>query len=212
MIMELQILKNSGTKDVKITVDETVFGIKPNESVVHQAVVAELSNLRQGTRAAKNRSMVAGSQKKPFRQKGRGMARAGSKKSPLWRGGGVVFPPTPHKHIKLMPKKMRQLARRSVLSDKVASGSVVIVDQFTLEKPKTKYFIDLLNNLKLSDRKLTVLPSVIDNNLELATRNIPNVFLVKATDASAYDLLDSEVLLFDKAGLTLLNEQLANKK
>ena len=102
MIMELQILKNSGTKDVKITVDETVFGIKPNESVVHQAVVAELSNLRQGTRAAKNRSMVAGSQKKPFRQKGRGMARAGSKKSPLWRGGGVVFPPTPHKHIKLM--------------------------------------------------------------------------------------------------------------
>jgi len=210
--MELQILKNSGTKDVKIKVDETVFGIKPNESVVHQAVVAELSNLRQGTRAAKNRSMVAGSQKKPFRQKGRGMARAGSKKSPLWRGGGVVFPPTPHKHIKLMPKKMRQLARRSVLSDKVASGSVVVVDQFNLEKPKTKYFIDLLSNLKLSDTKLTVLPSVIDNDLEMATRNIPNVFLVKATDASTYDLLDSEVLLFDKAGLTLLNEQLAKKK
>lgn len=210
--MELQILKNSGTKDVKIKVDETVFGIKPNESVVHQAVVAELSNLRQGTRAAKNRSMVAGSQKKPFRQKGRGMARAGSKKSPLWRGGGVVFPPTPHKHIKLMPKKMRQLARRSVLSDKVASGSVVVVDQFKLEKPKTKHFIDLLSNLKLSDTKLTVLPSVIDNNLEMATRNIPNVFLVKATDASTYDLIDSEVLLFDKAGLTLLNEQLAKKK
>ena len=210
--MELQILKNSGTKDVKIKVDETVFGIKPNESVVHQAVVAELSNLRQGTRAAKNRSMVAGSQKKPFRQKGRGMARAGSKKSPLWRGGGVVFPPTPHKHIKLMPKKMKQLARRSVLSDKVASGSVVVVDQFNLEKPKTKYFINLLSNLKLSDAKLTVLPSVIDSNLEMATRNIPNVFLVKATDASTYDLLDSEVLLFDKAGLTLLNEQLAKKK
>ncbi len=210
--MELQILKNSGTKDVKIKVDETVFGIKPNESVVHQAVVAELSNLRQGTRAAKNRSMVAGSQKKPFRQKGRGMARAGSKKSPLWRGGGVVFPPSPHKHIKLMPKKMRQLARRSVLSDKVASGSVVVVDQFNLEKPKTKYFINLLSNLKLSDAKLTVLPSVIDSNLEMATRNIPNVFLVKATDASTYDLLDSEVLLFDKAGLTLLNEQLAKKK
>ena len=210
--MELQILKNSGTKDVKIKVDETVFGIKPNESVVHQAVVAELSNLRQGTRAAKNRSMVAGSQKKPFRQKGRGMARAGSKKSPLWRGGGVVFPPTPHKHIKLMPKKMRQLARRSVLSDRVASGSVIVVDQFKLEKPKTKYFINLLSNLKLSDAKLTVLPSVIDNDLEMATRNIPNVFLVKATDASTYDLLDSEVLLFDKAGLTLLNEQLAKKK
>ena len=210
--MELQILKNSGTKDVKIKVDETVFGIKPNENVVHQAVVAELSNLRQGTRAAKSRGMVAGSQKKPFRQKGRGMARAGSKKSPLWRGGGVVFPPSPHKHIKAMPKKMRQLARRSVLSDKVASGSVIVVDQFNIKEAKTKQFINLLSNLELSNVKVTVLPSVIDNNLDLATRNIPNVFVVKATDASTYDLLDSEVLLFDKAGLTLLNEQLAKKK
>jgi large subunit ribosomal protein L4 len=210
--MELQIIKNSGTKGAKIKVDETVFGIKPNESVVHQAIVAELSNLRQGTRAAKSRGMVTGSQKKPFRQKGRGMARAGTKKSPLWRGGGVVFPPSPHKHIKLMPKKMRQLARRSALSDKAANGKVIVIDEFNIEKPKTKHFIDLLKNLKLSDIKVTVLPSVIDNNLDLATRNIPNIFVVKATDVSTYDMLDSEVLLFDKAGLILLNKQLAQKK
>lgn len=210
--MELQILKNSGTKDVKIKVDSTVFGIKPNEPVVHQAVVAELSNLRQGTRAAKSRGMVTGSQKKPARQKGRGMARAGSKKSPLWRGGGVVFPPSPHKHTKAMPKKMRQLARRSVLSDKAANGKVIVIDEFNINKPSTKSFIDLLNNLKLSETKVTVLPSVIDTNLNLATRNIPNIFVVKATDVSTYDLLDSEVLLFDKAGLTLLNKQLAQKK
>lgn len=210
--MELQIIKNSGTKGAKIKVDETVFGIIPNESVVHQAIVAELSNLRQGTRAAKSRGMVTGSQKKPFRQKGRGMARAGTKKSPLWRGGGVVFPPSPHKHIKLMPKKMRQLARRSVLSDKAANGKVFVIDEFNIEKPKTKHFIDLLKNLKLSDIKVIVLPSVIDNNLNLATRNIPNIFVVKATNVSTYDLLDSEVLLFDKAGLTLLNKQLAQKK
>ena len=210
--MELQILKNSGTKGTKIKVDKTVFGIKPNEAVVHQAVVAELSNLRQGTRAAKSRGMVTGSQKKPFRQKGRGMARAGSKKSPLWRGGGVVFPPSPHKHNKAIPKKMRQLARRSVLSDKAANGKVYVIDEFNIEKPKTKYFIDLLKNLELSEAKVTVLPSIVDDNLNFATRNIPNIFVIKATDVSTYDLLDSEVLLFDKAGLTLLNKQLAQKK
>jgi large subunit ribosomal protein L4 len=210
--MEFQILKNSGTKGTKIKVDKTVFGIKPNETVVHQAIVAELANLRQGTHSAKSRGMVTGSGRKPFRQKGRGMARAGTKKSPLWRSGGVVFPPSPHKYTKSMPKKMRQLARRSVLSDKAANGKVFVIDEFNIEKPKTKHFIDLLKNLKLSDIKVTVLPSVIDNNLDLATRNIPNIFVVKATDVSTYDMLDSEVLLFDKAGLTLLNEQLAQKK
>jgi large subunit ribosomal protein L4 len=210
--MEFQILKNSGTKGTKIKVDKTVFGIKPNETVVHQAIVAELANLRQGTHAAKSRGMVTGSGKKPFRQKGRGMARAGTKKSPLWRSGGVVFPPSPHKYTKLMPKKMRQLARRSALSDKAVNGKIFVIDEFNIEKPKTKHFIDLLKNLKLSDIKVTVLPSVIDNNLDLATRNIPNIFLVKATDVSTYDILDSEVLLFDKAGLTLLNEQLTQKK
>lgn len=210
--MELQIVNTSGAKGAKIQVDETVFGIKPNEAVVHQAVVAELANLRQGTHAAKTRGMVTGSGKKPFKQKGRGMARAGDKKSPLWRSGGIVFPPSPHKYTKSMPKKMRQLARRSVLSDKVANGKVIVVEEFNIDKPKTKHFIDLLKNLNLSDLKVTVLPSIIDNTIDLATRNISNIFVVKATDASAYDLLDSEVLLFDKAGLILLNEQLAQKK
>jgi len=210
--MELQVLKNNGTKDTAIKVDKAVFGIEPNESVVHQAVVAELSNLRQGTHAEKSRGMVAGSGKKPFRQKGRGMARAGTRKSPLWRSGGVVFPPSPHKYNKAMPKKMRQLARRSVLSDKAANGKVVVVDEFNLDKPKTKQFVDLLKNLELTNTKVVVLPSVIDENLERATRNISDVYVVKASDASTYDLIDSEVLLFDKAGIQLLNEQLAQKK
>jgi large subunit ribosomal protein L4 len=210
--MELQVLKNNGTKDTKIKVDKTVFGITPNETVVLQAVVAELSNLRQGTHAAKTRGMVTGSGKKPFRQKGRGMARAGTRKSPIWRSGGVVFPPSPHKYTKALPKKMKQLARKSVLSDKLANAALVVIDEFKLEKPKTKYFVDLLKNLELSNKKITVLPSVIDENMDLATRNLPNIYVVKAEDASAYDLIDSEVLLFDKAGITLLNEQLAQKK
>jgi len=210
--MELQVLKNNGTKDTKIKVDKTVFGIAPNESVVHQAVVAELSNLRQGTHAAKSRGMVTGSGSKPFRQKGRGMARAGTRKSPLWRSGGVVFPPSPHKYTKAMPKKMRQLARRSVLSDKTSNGKVIVVDEFKLDKPKTRYFIDLLKNLELLNMKIVVLPSVINTDLERATRNIPNLFVVKAEDVSTYDLMDSDILLFDKSGIKLLNEQLAQKK
>jgi len=210
--MELQVLKNNGTKDVKIKVDKTVFGITPNETVVHQAVVAELANLRQGTHAAKTRGMVIGSGKKPFRQKGRGMARAGTRKSPIWRSGGVVFPPSPHKYTKALPKKMKQLARRSVLSDKIANGAVVVIDEFLIEKPKTKHFVDLLKNLELSDKKVTVLPSVIDENLDRATRNLSNLFVVKAEDASTYDLIDSDILLFDKAGIKLINEQLAQKK
>jgi large subunit ribosomal protein L4 len=209
--MELQVFKNNGTKDAKIKVDKTVFGITPNESVVHQTVTAELSNLRQGTHAAKTRGMVTGSGRKPFRQKGRGMARAGTRKSPIWRSGGVVFPPSPHKYIKAVPKKMKQLARRSVLSDKVANDAVVVIDEFKLKGPKTKYFVDLLKNLKLSDKKITVLPAVIEENLDLATRNLSNLFVVKAEDASTYDLLDSEILLFDKAGIKLLNEQLVQK-
>lgn len=210
--MELQVLKNNGTQGAKIKVDKTVFGIAPNQSVVHQAVVAELANLRQGTHAAKSRGMVTGSGRKPFRQKGRGMARAGTRKSPLWRSGGVVFPPSPHKYTKAIPKKMRQLARRSVLSDKMANEKVIVVDEFALDKPKTRHFIDLLKNLKISDQKVTVLPSVVDENLERATQNIPNIYVVKAENASTYDLLDSEILLFDKAGIKLLNEQLAQKK
>jgi large subunit ribosomal protein L4 len=130
----------------------------------------------------------------------------------LWRSGGVVFPPSPHKHTKAMPKKMRQLARRSVLSDKLANDKVIVIDEFALEKPKTKQFIDLLKNLEISDQKVTVLPSIIDDNLDKATRNIPNVYVVRAEDASTYDLMDSEVLLFDKAGIKLLNEQLVQKK
>lgn len=210
--MELQVIKNSGAKDTKIKVDDTVFGIKPNESVVHQAIIAEMANLRQGTHAAKSRGMVTGSGKKPFRQKGRGMARAGTRKSPLWRSGGIVFPPSPHKYNKAMPKKMRQLARRSVLSGMAAKEKVIVVDEFNLDKPKTRHFIDLLKNLDLLDSKITVLPAVIDENLERATRNIPNIYIVKAEDASTYDLLDSEILLFDKPGIQLLNEQLAQKK
>lgn len=209
--MKLNVLKKDGSKGTTITVDDTVFGIKPNESVVHQAVIAELANGRQGTHASKNRSAVRGGGKKPFAQKGRGVARAGTIRSPIWKGGGVVFGPEPHGYDTKMPKKMRRLARRSVLSDKASAGNLVVVDEIVVDNGKTKEFIEILKVLSLEGKKLTILIAANNEKVFLAARNIPNIYVVQATSASTYDLLDCEVLLFEKAGLALLNDSLIVK-
>ena len=209
--MKLNVLKKDGSKGTTVTVDDTVFGIKPNESVVHQAVIAELANGRQGTHASKNRSAVRGGGKKPFAQKGRGVARAGTIRSPIWKGGGVVFGPEPHGYDTKMPKKMRRLARRSVLSDKASAGNLVVVDEIVVGSGKTKEFIEILKVLSLEGKKLTILVSTDNEKVYLAARNIPNIYVVQATSASTYDLLDCEVLLFEKAGLALLNDSLIVK-
>jgi large subunit ribosomal protein L4 len=209
--MKLNVLKKDGSKGTTVTVDDTVFGIKPNESVVHQAVIAELANGRQGTHASKNRSAVRGGGKKPFAQKGRGVARAGTIRSPIWKGGGVVFGPEPHGYDTKMPKKMRRLARRSVLSDKASAGNLVVVDEIVVDNGKTKEFIEILKVLSLEGKKLTILIAANNEKVFLAARNIPNIYVVQATSASTYDLLDCEVLLFEKAGLALLNDSLIVK-
>ena len=206
--MKFNILKQDGTKGSSMTVDDSVFGIEPNNSVVHQAVVAELANARQGTHSTKNRSRVRGGGKKPWKQKGRGVARAGTIRSPIWKGGGVVFGPEPHKYDKKISKKMRQLARRSVLSSKAKNGEIIILEDISISNPKTKDFADLLKKLNLSGKKITILVAGYTDNLFLAVRNIPNIYLVEATSASTYDLLDCESILLDKAGLSLINKQL----
>ena len=206
--MKFNILKQDGTKGSSITVDDSVFAIEPNNSVVHQAVVTELANGRQGTHSAKNRSEVRGGGKKPWKQKGRGVARAGTIRSPIWKGGGVVFGPEPHKYNKKISKKMRQLARRSVLSSKAKNGEIIILEDISISAPKTKDFAEILKKLNLSGKKITILVAGYSDDLFLAVRNIPNIYLVEATSASTYDLLDCETLLFDKAGLSLINNQL----
>ena len=209
--MKLNVLKKDGSKGSSVTVDKTVFGIKPNESVVHQAVTTELANGRQGTHSSKNRSAVRGGGKKPWKQKGRGVARAGTTRSPIWKGGGTVFGPEPHGYDSKMPKKMRRLARRSVLSDRMSAGDLVVVDEIAVSNGKTKEFIEILKALSLEGKKLTVLVAGEDKKLFLAARNIPNIYVVESTSASTYDLLDCETLLFDKAGIVLLNDSLAVK-
>ena len=209
--MKINVLKKDGSKGTAVTVDDSVFGIKPNESVVHQAVVAELANGRQGTHASKNRSAVRGGGKKPFKQKGRGVARAGTIRSPIWKGGGVVFGPEPHGYDTKMPKKMRRLARRSVLSSRASSGELIVVDEIAVNNGKTKEFIEVLNALSLSGKKLTILVATDNEKVFLAARNIPNIYVVEARSASTYDLLDCEVLLFEKAAIALLSDSLMVK-
>ena len=203
-------LKIHGTGTSKIIGDDSIFGMQPNEDVVHQAVLAELSNRHQGTHASKSRGMVRGGGRKPFRQKGRGAARAGTIRSPLWKGGGVVFGPKPHLYKKSINRKMRQLARKSVLSSKASEGAIFVVDEFKFNNPKTSQFNQLVKDLKLTGKRITVLPAIVDENLFLSVRNLRNITLIKVDHASTYDLIDNDILLFDKAGIMLLNEQLKN--
>ena len=206
--MKLNVINSDGGKGEAISVDKSVFGIKPNESVVHQAVIAELANSRQGTHASKNRSAVRGGGKKPWKQKGRGVARAGTNRSPIWRGGGTVFGPEPHNYKTKISKKMKRLARRSVLSDRAKDGDILVIEEISVSSYKTKDFVDFINKFDLKGKKLTVLVASFNEDLFLSSRNIPNIYLVEATSASTYDLLDCEKLLIDKAALSILNKQL----
>jgi large subunit ribosomal protein L4 len=208
--MNFNTIKPDGTKGTAVKVDNGVFKIKPNEAVVYQAVIQELHNQRQGTHSAKSRGMVKGGGRKPWRQKGRGVARAGTIRSPLWKGGGTVFGPEPHPYKKRMPKKMKQLARKSVLSHKASKGEIFIVDELIQPEPKTSTFYGFLISLDIQEKRVLVLPAEMKKNIRLSVRNLPNVNIKKADSASTYDLINHEVLLFDKPGLLLLNKKLSN--
>ena len=207
--MKLDVLKIDGSKAGNITADKTVFGIEPNAAVVRQAVLAEMTNMRQGTHASKNRAKVRGGGKKPFKQKGRGVARAGTIRSPLWKGGGTVFGPEPHGYNHTLPKKVSRLARRSVLSNKAAEGKLVVVDDFTLTSHKTSDFISVLTKLELQNKKITLLVTGMDENLDKASRNLRDVYLVDAAKVSTYDIIDCDTLVVDKASMTVLTDILA---
>jgi len=207
--MKLDVLKTDGSKAGNITADKTVFGIEPNAAVVRQAVLAEMTNMRQGTHASKNRAQVRGGGKKPFKQKGRGMARAGTIRSPLWKGGGTVFGPEPHGYNHTLPKKVSRLARRSVLSNKAAEGKLVVVDDFTLTSHKTSDFISVLTKLDLQNKKITLLVTGMDENLDKASRNLKDVYLLDAAKVSTYDIIDCDTLVMDKASMTVLTDMLA---
>lgn len=206
--MKHNIYNLSGKVVSEFNLDDSVFGIEPNHGVVRQAVLAEMTNMRQGTHASKNRALVSGGGKKPFKQKGRGGARAGTIRSPLWKGGGTVFGPEPHSYKHKLPKKVSKLARKSLFSSKVSDGEFYIVDSLSLESHKTSNFVSILNNLNFSEKKILILVSAHDERLDLAVRNLRNVYLVDAKKVSAYDLIDCNQIIIEKASVDILTKLL----
>ena len=206
--MKIDIHNTEGDVIDKVNADDKIFKVELNKSLVRQAVLAEMTNLRQGTHSSKNRSAVRGGGKKPWKQKGRGVARAGTIRSPLWKGGGVVFGPEPHKYKHKLPKKMKKLARRSVISDKLSKSEFMVFDNFSIDTRKTSEFVSILKKLKLENKKVTILVSIFNENLMLSSRNVRNVFIEDVKNIGVYDMLDSDIIVTDQAGLNVLIEVL----
>ena len=202
------LFNQDGTQNGEITLNEAIFGIEPNENVVYDAIIMQRASLRQGTHAVKNRSAVRGGGRKPWRQKGTGRARQGSIRSPQWRGGGVVFGPTPRSYSYKLPKKVRRLAIKSVLSEKVAESKFVVVEGLAFDAPKTKEFKQVLTNLSVDTKVLVVLESGNDF-AALSGRNLPNVSIVESNNVSVLDVVSADKMLITKAALTHVEEVLA---
>ena len=204
---KVTLFKQDGTTNGEIELNSEIFGIEPNENVVFDAVIMQRASLRQGTHAVKNRSAVSGGGRKPWRQKGTGRARQGSIRSPQWRGGGIVFGPTPRSYSYKLPKKVRRLAIKSVLSQKVLDNKLVVVEALQFDAPKTKEFAQVLSNLNVDTKVLVVVESSNDFAL-LAARTIPNVTIVDETDVTVLDVVNNDKLLFTKAALSKVEEGL----
>ena len=210
--MKLDIYQQSGKKSSKkMTLKDEVFNVTPNDHCVYLAVSSEMASIRQGTHSSKTRAEVSGGGVKPWRQKGTGRARIGSIRNPSRVHGSKAFGPKPHKYEKKVNKKVKQIARRSVLSQKVTENNFMVLDNVVPESPKTSEFSGILKNLKLSEKKVTILigKSKMDDNLYFGSRNIKNICVVPAHSASTYDLLDCQLILADVASVEILNNQLS---
>jgi large subunit ribosomal protein L4 len=209
--MELEVYRKDGSKSGEtVKLSDEIFGIEPNEHAMYMAVKMYQSNQRQGTHKVKTRSEVRGGGKKPFRQKHTGMARQGTRRSPLMAGGGSIFGPKPRDYTLRMPAKMRRLARRSALSLKVREGQIKIVEDFALEGPRTREMAGLMKAMGLKENKTLVLLPKSDKNIVLAGRNLPAVQILEADKASTYDLLNNRMLLIQKSAVEVLQNTFKN--
>ncbi len=208
--MQATIYNLAGEEVEKIELDEAIFGIEPNHAVIHQAVLRQQANARRGTHDTKTRADVSGGGKKPWRQKGTGRARQGSNRSPQWRHGGVVFGPHPRSYEKDMPRKMRRLAIRGVLSGKMTDGQLVLVDSFDTLEPRTKSMVDALTSLQIGDKKALIFTTGTEGNLRLAAGNLPNVKMQSAHLLSIEDMLNHDVVVLPKASLDVVVSILGN--
>ncbi|MGX4258056.1 50S ribosomal protein L4 [Bacillus sp. YH3-2-B2] len=205
---KVALYNQNGSTAGDIELNASVFGIEPNESVVFDAILMQRASLRQGSHKVKNRSEVRGGGRKPWRQKGTGRARQGSIRSPQWRGGGVVFGPTPRSYSYKLPKKVRRLAIKSVLSSKVNDNNIIVLEDLTLDTVKTKEMAAVLKGLSI-EKKALIVTADANEAVSLSARNIPGVTVVQANGINVLDVVNHEKLLITKAAVEKVEEVLA---
>jgi len=209
--MEVVVYNVSGAQtDRKIKLDDAIFGIEPNDHAIYLDVKQFMANRRQGTHSSKEKSQLTGSTRKLKKQKGTGGARAGSIKSPLFKGGARVFGPHPRDYDFKLNKKLKKLARKSALSYKIKDESIMVVEDFTFETPKTKNFTELLKNFKTEGKKLLLVTSSVDMNVLLSSRNLAKVKVIQASDLNTYEILDAGRLLLTESSVKEIESIHAN--
>jgi large subunit ribosomal protein L4 len=209
--MELNVYKIDGSvSDEKVQLPSDIFEIEPNHHLIYQAVRSYLANQRQGTHKTKERSEVRGGGKKPWRQKGRGTARAGTTRSPLWVGGGTVHGPRPRLYSVKLTGKSAKIARKSALTLKAKEGEIIVLEDINFEKPKTKDFSSILKNLKIENKKILMLLADGNENVYKSGRNVAKVNLRNAKDVGTYDLVNNQMILIQKSALETLCKPLSN--
>lgn len=202
---KVNVYNMSGEQVGEIELNENIFGVKANEHVVYEVVKNQLANKRQGTQSVKTRAEVRGGGRKPWRQKGTGRARQGSIRAPHWTGGGVSFAPKPRDYSYKVPKKVRRLAMKSVLSSKVENGELIVVDELNFDTPKTKEMVKVLSNLN-SDKKTLIVTANSDFNTIKSSSNIPNVETTVVNNLNVYDILKYNSFIITKEALTKVEE------
>ena len=205
--MKVDISKTSGkSSGKKITLSDKIFGIEPNDHAIYLDVKSYLKNQRQGNSKVKGRSEIVGSTRKIKKQKGTGTARAGSIKSPLFKGGGQIFGPLPREYNNKINKKVKDLARKSALSHKIKEKSLTVIENFTLKAPKTKDFFKILTNLSVENKKSLFFLAETDKNLILSSNNISNTMVKNISDINTYDILNADNVIFVEESISKLNE------
>ena len=209
---KIDILNLTGEKVKDIKLNDNVWGIKPNDPVLHNALVLSMANARQASASTKTRSEIRGGGRKPWRQKGTGNARQGSIRAPQWRGGGIVFGPTPNvNYTKKQNKKERRLAIKSALAYKVLDKELIVLDSINFETNKTKEMVNLLTKLEIRNNKVLLVVEELNENICLATRNLPNVKLVTYNEVNAFDLVSADNMIITVEGLEKLEEVLTRE-
>ena len=204
----MKVLNMSGAEVGTVELSDAVFGIEPNQLVVHEAVKNHLANCRQGTQSALTRAEVSGGGRKPWKQKGTGHARQGSTRAPQWTHGGVVFAPKPRDYSYVLNKKVKRLALKSVLSDKAATGGLIVIDSIKMDAIKTADFRKFLGDVKADGKSVVVMLEKNDTVVKSA-RNLPGVLTTTATILSVYDILNAKYLVIDQSALAKIEEVFA---